>query len=325
MRIVPQTNNSIYVLYLPYKEFQYNINLNDDEYISSQRNTTVNYIGGKLNYFLPENCTTVINLGDFSVIDLNLCGNGTLEFRTNNQSKITIIGTMNLESINTIHVNNKVKNIEIQNINVTKYVEFHVLNENNEPIDIKIENLTLLPHSKSKFSYAEICNTLLIKQTATLILDYSVSIANATVIIDMIKYQNDLIPMLTGEILEPPKSIIIQQNKEETPKNLDDEYLILDGKFDCDTWTERMKYNNTYVGNARCVNNNLKEARMNSLDQNRAFITFGMHSPVVKKETYMPKGMIAIIVFSACDFCLLVFLILFFAISIHNGDIILLF
>lgn len=335
MRVTPQTNNSICILYLPYKEFQFNYNLNDDEIISSQTNTTVNYIGGNLNYFLPENHSTIIDLGESNEINLNLYGNGTLKLRTNNHSVIIINGTFNLDSPKCIRVNNEVKLIEIQNVNVTKNAELYALNENNEKVNISIINVTLLPHSKAKFTNIEIVDTFLIKQTATAILDNSVSLKTTTLIIDMMKYQNDLIPMITGSIPEPPKVILIQQNKDEVPRNFDDEYLILDGMFDCEMWIERMKVNNSFLNNARCTNNYTSNdtnnstsndtniVRLMTLDENRAFIKFGVPSPnqVVVKESYMPKGMIVIIVFSVLDFLLLVFLITCLVIQCKSGGI----
>lgn len=48
----------------------------------------------------------------------------------------------------------------------------------------------------------------------------------------MIAYQNDLIPMMSGSLLDPPKAFFIERVTKDGPKH-NDEYMIFDGHFDC--------------------------------------------------------------------------------------------
>ena len=69
----------------------------------------------------------------------------------------------------------------------------------------------------------------------TIITSFTIQIFYITKIygfIEMIAYQNNLIPMRQGYLLEPPKAISIQSVTKDEPK-YDDEYMIFDGQFYC--------------------------------------------------------------------------------------------
>lgn len=314
-----EANNSIYLLNLPYNEVVYNNTLKDDEYITANKDIIINYKGGILNYFLPKNRQTIIKLDDLDEINLNIYGNGQLKFKTKNKSKITIKGTLNINSTTQIQVDNDIKLVEIENVTCVNYSEFDAINTVNEKVLLHIKNLILLEHSKVNLTHAEILETIQIKQTATAIFDSTVIYNDAELLIEIIAYQNDLIPMMKGELTEPPKSIVIKRITEDKLKNLE-EYIIFDGIFDCQTWVDKINYDNSYFNTARCTDNNSKEAHILNIDENgvkdekRAFISFTRQpppDPIIIKEKYMPGGLIAIIVFSVFDFIILILIIIF--------------
>lgn len=308
LHVEPETNRSIYVLDLPYDEIKFDIALNEDEYINGNRNFTIHYISGTLNYILPENYHTVIDLGNLNEISLNLLGKGTVEFKTTHKSSLKINGNLNIDSNKIIQVDNDVKLLEISNVNVANYVELNVMNNENEQVNLKINNLTLLEHSTANFTNVEVSNALVIKQTATAIFDTTVTIKNSELYIQMIAYQNDLIPMIKGALNDPPKTIYIDRISDDGPRH-DDEYMIFDGQFDCQSWIKRMKFGNSYFNNARCANHNYNDLRILETEECRAFVSFVKKDPANKKDFYMTGGLITIIVFSILDFGLLVFLV----------------
>ncbi|KAK8893878.1 hypothetical protein M9Y10_022307 [Tritrichomonas musculus] len=321
LMVEPETNNSIYVLDLPFKEIVFDTTLKENEYIKGEGNMTIHYTGGVLNYILPDGYNTIIDLNKANEIHLNLIGKGRVEIKTSGKSTLKIIGKINLDSVKTIYVDNDVKTVEIENVNVANYSEFYVKSLNNYSADIKIKNLTLLEHSKGNFTNLEVTETLIIKQTATAIFDTLVNVKNADLFIDMIAYQNDLIPMIRGSLLEPPKSILIQRVSEDGPKHKD-EYLFFDGQFDCQSWVNRMKYGNSFFNTARCANHNYNEARILETEESRAFVSFVRQSQSVKKDYYMTGGLVAIILFSIIDAGLIVFLVFILIRSRKNPEIV---
>ena len=300
-------NNSLYVLYLPYDEFDFNTSLNEKEYISANHNMTVHYKSGNLNYILPEKYHTIIDIEDSNEINLDLYGRGSLEIKTKSQSILRINGKLNLESIATIKVDKEVKLIEIENVIVTNYTELYSINTDNQSVPIRIDNLTLLEHSKANLTNIEISNVLYIKQTATAILDQTVTVKNSDLLIEMVYYQNDLIPMIQGSLLEPPKTISIRRNAENGPKN-NEEYLIFDGEFDCQAWIDRIEFSNSLFSTTRCAsyNDDLNGVQLLAQKENRAFISFVKKDSTVYIEKYANGGFIAIIVFTVLDILIIV-------------------
>lgn len=300
-RIEADKNNSLYVLYLPYKEFVFNITLNENEYISSEDNMTIHYVDGNLNYILPENYNTTIDLDTANEINVSLYGKGCLEIKTRGQSTLKIKGRLNLEDIKTLRVDNEIKLVEIENVNVVNYTELYAINTANESVKIKIINLTLLAHAKANLTNIEITDTLYIKQTATAFVDTTVSVKNAQLFIEMIAYQNDLIPMISGSLLEPPKAIYIERVTDDGPRH-NDEYMIFDGHFDCQKMVDRMRFSNSLFNTARCAKYNDKYIEAQTLEEkeSRAFVSFVRKPPIVKVD-YNYGGMIAIIVLAICD------------------------
>lgn len=299
IRITPEDNNSIFCLYLPYNELRYNNTLQKDEYISANKNIIIHFIDGNLNYILPENAHTIIDIGDKNETILNLNGKGSLEFKSLGQSAIKILGELNLDSIKTIRVSNNVKLVEIETVNIANYTELHVLNEANEVVELKIENLTLFEHSKANLSNVEISNRIIIKQTATAFVDHTVKFSNSELFIEMLWYQNDLIPMISGELPDPPKKIYIQRSIENQGPKKEEEYKFFDGKFDCELWTERLDFGDSFFNNVRCSYMNNTEENLLSLEAIGIFISFVEIVLSIVKD-YCPGMGIAGIVF----FCL---------------------
>ena len=308
-RIKEARSNTLFVLYLPYNEITFNISLKENEFISAKENLTIHYTGGNLNCILSDDKHTTIDIGKMNEINLNILGGGTLEIKSINQSTIKINGQLNLNSTRIIRVDNLVKSVRIGTVNVVNYTELYIVNDANEHIDVKINNLTLHEHSKANLTDLEITDSIKIKQTATAFFDESVTIKESQLLIEMIAYQNDLIPMIKGALLEPPKTIYMNRVSQDGPKQ-DDEYMIFDGQFNCQTWIDRIVFNNSRFNTARCTNNSNRETvKILSKKDTRAFVSFIKHPPVIKLDHYVDPYFIAIFVFLVIDFGLLIVLV----------------
>lgn len=321
--IEKKTSNSLNVLYLSTNQISFNSELDDDEFISVKDDLTINYIGGTLNIIIHENCQATINLGKMNIINLNMFGDGELKLINEEHSTIYINGVININSDQIIHVNNNVKSIQIQQVNIAQNCEFYGFNDDDKKmINITIKNLNLLENSKVNFSCVEVTDTLLIKQTATAFFDETDNIENSTLIIEMVYYQNDLIPMISGKLSKPPNQIKILHESEENIKNLENEYLIFDGKFDCNEWIDKILINDSCINKVRCVNSNINDFHMMSIDSNRTFISFLKRKNVTQIKTvydyYFPKRIITLLTFLALDVLIYIAIVIMEIIYIHR-------
>ena len=322
--IIPEYNNSIFALYLPYDEISYNNTLNEDEYISADKGITIHFMGGILNYILPDKFHTIIDIGGNEEIKLNLNGKGSLEFQSTNQSKIKINGQINLDSIKTIHVNNNVKLVEIESVNFANYTELHVINKANEKVELKIRNIMLLEHSKVNLNNIEILNKMVIMQTATAFVDSTVKFSESELYIELKVYQNDLIPMISGNLPDPPKKIHVLRSVENQGPKLEEEYMFFDGQFDCQLWLDKFDFGNSYFNTARCSQMNNTESNLQSFEAIGVFLSFmSIIVPLIEKmeNAYFIAGTVFFVLSALCGIAILVLSILLCVkVAVGNDD-----
>lgn len=228
-----------------------------DEYISSEGNTTINFQEGNLNLAYDrktKNGDFTVDLKSRSEVDLKIKGNGYFRIDSTNIKSINI--TKGLDVNGSFEIDFKSYDIEqiyINSIDLSNDADLTISKQSNSDI-VHVNEVNVSAYSKPMISDFSIDSTLNIEQTALLTMD-DINVEGADININYNNY-DDPTPIIAGKFVHLPHSIKLKKadgSNKGPQKNK--EYEIINGIFDyshCNDWLGKLDFGDSGFDQKYC-------------------------------------------------------------------------
>lgn len=194
----------------------------------------IKYYSGDLNFYDPRNVEFDITQND--EVDISIVGSGIIflngrygdheirrDFIIDGELDINIEGNLLFEKVTLMNKGNL-------SIHIDNYAS------------VAIKELNVESYTDAIINIANITETLIIKHSASITLS-NANLSNADIVYQMGSYFNDE-NLIKGDLSSIPKSFTIIE-PEEPKMQLEKEYILIDGFFDCKKWNAKLDENST--------------------------------------------------------------------------------
>lgn len=252
----PNKDKVIVIQGVDYNPLKFNMDLEDNEYISIKKYEEINYENGNLNLFLDSDYVT-INVPE--KVNLKVKGGGTLTFESEYKE-------INVSSQFIINKDLKLRSYKIERLNfdsIDIYENVVMTNERYGKINIK--NVNVKPGANVSMNGINTIENLAINQPGRLIKDGSFE--NSSIVFNL-KSNIDIIPMLQGSLTKSPKSISIKNDASEPEIN--QEITLISSEyssdFRCNDWKEALDLEGSGYNYKECITKSDSRFLSSSID-----------------------------------------------------------
>lgn len=295
-----------------------NLSLQNDQFIKLDENANVALNKGPLNLYLNEESKSVtINIKNINDTQISVKNQGNcsinIKSQDNYEDTVNVSFNSHSEIYNPLQINveNNVESLLFDSINLHNFgaISASKINDRNDFVPIKINNLSIQPNATSMLNNVEIINEISISQTSSLQIN-EVKFDSTKMNINLQSYSHSDFekPMITGTFKNPPTSITLNQQNDNVVPPDNSEYILFSGHFtyNCNNWTNVIQFGSTLFNENSCISID----GLHILDENSSLIVrYNDNQQNHKKHKKLSGGQIAGIVIGCVAFCVLVIVI----------------
>ena len=251
----PNKDKVIEIEGIQYKPLKFNMNLEDNEYISIKRYEDINYENGNLNLFLDSEYVT-INVPE--KVNLKVKGGGSLQFTSEYEE-------INISSQFIINKDLQLGSYEYKRLNFDSFDIYENVMIFNNYCQMNIKNVNVKPGANVSMNGKNTIENLAINQPGRLIKDGSFE--NSSIVFNL-KSNIDIIPMLQGTLTKPPKSISIKNDGGEPEINQEITLISSEDNidFECNDWKDALELEGSGYNYKECITKSDSRFLSSSID-----------------------------------------------------------
>lgn len=228
-------------------KLNYNMNLEDNEYIKLTGNKNIGFNGGNLNILLDHDRCSVSMIPN--VENLKIKGSGDIDLNSDTD-EINISSGFILDDDLEIYLGNA-RTLNIDSVDIYQNARIYK-NSWSETRKMNINKLNVKPGAEAFIDGLNLLDTVTINQPGTLKIDSS-NINNASFIFNL-KYKTDLLPLLQGDFFRPPKSLLVKNEGAEPEENQSITLISSDGRdFLCQDWLDSLVLDGSGYNDKECI------------------------------------------------------------------------